>query len=43
VPDASDFDGVLVFRIEKNPLVAAAESKAVEWRLEFFHFSAALG
>lgn len=37
VSDAGNFDGVLVFEVEKDPVIAAAEAEAGAWRLEFLY------
>ena len=37
--DGSDFDSVVVFQIEEEPVFAAAETKAVERGLQFFHIT----
>jgi hypothetical protein len=36
VAHGSDFDGVIVFEIEEDPVIAAAETEARERRLQFF-------
>ena len=41
--DGSDFNGIVVFQIEKDPVIAAAETEAGEWRLQFFYITSTVG
>ena len=41
--DGSDFNGVIVFQIEEDPVIAAAETEAGEWRLQFFYITGTAG
>jgi len=43
VADGGDFDGGVVFQIEEDPIIAAAETKAGERRLQFFHITGTAG
>lgn len=41
--DSSDFDGIVVFQIEEEAIVAASETKACERGLQLFHISGMVG
>jgi hypothetical protein len=41
--DGSDFDGVVVFQIEEDPVIAAAETEAGERGLQFFYVTSTAG
>ena len=41
--DGSDFNGTVVFQIEEDPVIAATEAEAGNWRLQFFYITGPAG
>lgn len=41
--DGSDFNGFVIFQVEEDPVLAAAETEARKRRLKFFHVTGPAG